>query len=183
MEAEADGDRLTAEDVLMTALLLLATGHETTRNLRGNGVLALLRCPMQLHRLRQEPGLRESAVHEMLRYDAPVQLDGRIARRNTTVGDQPIAEGQRVVVLIGAAYRDPDAFDRTNVFDIGRADRRHLAFGRGIHYCLGSPLTLLEGRLAVTALLDWFPTLRLLEEPTYLDTVVLRGLRSLWVGR
>ena len=183
VKAEADGDRLSAEDVLMTALLLLIAGHETTRNLLGNGVLALLRYPMQLHRLRQDPGLRESAVHEMLRYDAPVQLDGRIARRNTTVDDQPIAEGQRVVVLIGAANRDPEAFDRPNVFDIGRADRRHLAFGRGIHYCLGSPLALLEGRLAVTALLDRFPTLRLLEEPTYLDTVVLRGVRSLWVGR
>jgi len=146
---EESGDRLTREELLMTLMLLLVAGHETTRNLIGNGMLALLRNPDQLQRLRDNPELLESAVHELLRYDAPVQLDSRVVQEDLEIGGKRIRKGQRVIGLIGAANRDPRAFAEPNLLDIGRDDRSHLSFGRGIHYCLGSSLAVLEGRIAL----------------------------------
>ena len=178
---EEAGDRLTREELLMTLMLLLVAGHETTRNLIGNGMLALLRNPDQLQRLRDRPELMESAVHELLRYDAPVQLDSRVVQEDLEIGGKRIRKGQRVIGLIGAANRDPEAFASPNRLDLGRGDKTHLSFGRGIHYCLGSPLALLEGRIAFATLLRRFSSIRLAAEPEHLDVVVLRGVRELWL--
>lgn len=178
---EEAGDRLTREELLMTLMLLLVAGHETTRNLIGNGMLALLRNPDQLQRLRDHPELLESAIHELLRYDAPVQLDSRVVREDLEIGGKRIRKGQRVIGLIGAANRDPEAFARPNLLDIGRDDRSHLSFGRGIHYCLGSSLAVLEGRIALASLLRRFSSIQLAAEPEHIDVVVLRGVRELWI--
>lgn len=178
---EEAGDRLTREELLMTLMLLLVAGHETTRNLIGNGMLALLRNPEQLQRLRDHPELLESAIHELLRYDAPVQLDSRVVQEDLEIGGKRIRKGQRVIGLIGAANRDPEAFVEPNLLDIGREDRSHLSFGRGIHYCLGSSLAVLEGRIALAELLRRFSSIQLAAEPEHIDVVVLRGVRELWI--
>ena len=179
--AEDEGDRLTHEELLATLLLLLVAGNETTRNLIGNGTLALVRNPDQLERLRNEPGLIDSAINEMLRYDSPVQLDGRMATEEVEIGGKRIKPGQRVICLLGAANRDPSVFANPDVFDIGRQEASHIAFGRGIHYCLGAPLAVLEGRIAFSSLLKRFSSIRLLSEPEYREQVVLRGVKELWV--
>ena len=179
--AEENGEQLSREDLLINLVLVLAAGNETTRNLIGNGSLALLQNPAELQRLRDNPGLLDSAIDELLRYDSPVQLDGRIARERLEIGGKRIAAGQRVICLLGAANRDPEVFPNPAVLDIGRSAASHVAFGRGIHYCLGSPLARLEARVAFTALLRRFKSLRLAAEPRYRNQVTLRGLEELWV--
>ena len=179
--AEDEGDRLTHEELLATLLLLLVAGNETTRNLIGNGTLALVRSPAQLERLRNEPDLIDSAINEMLRYDSPVQLDGRMATEDVEIGGKLIKPGQRAICLLGAANRDPSVFTNPDVFDIGRQEASHIAFGRGIHYCLGAPLAMLEGRIAFASLLKRFLSVRLLSEPEYREQVVLRGVKELWI--
>ena len=179
--AEEEGDRLTHEELLATLLLLLVAGNETTRNLIGNGTLALVRNPDQLERLRNEPDLIDSAINEMLRYDSPVQLDGRMATEEVEIGGKLIKPGQRAICLLGAANRDPSVFTNPDVFDIGRQEASHIAFGRGIHYCLGAPLAILEGRIAFSSLLNRFSSVTLLSEPEYREQVVLRGVKELWI--
>ena len=181
LAAEEEGDRLSREELLSTMVLILVAGNETTRNLIGNGMLALLRHPGQLRRLRNAPELLEPAVDELLRYDSPVQIDGRVAREDLEVGGKRLRQGQRVLGLIGAANRDPDAFDNPDALDIGRGKKSHLSFGRGIHYCLGASLALLEARVAFRGLLERFPSIRLAAEPRYRDGIVLRGVESLWI--
>ena len=181
LAAEEEGDRLTHDEMLSVMLLILVAGNETTRNLLGNGMLALLRNPDQLLRLRDEPSLLDSAVDELLRYDSPVQLDDRAVRVNVEIGGKSIRAGQRVVAMIGAANRDPEMFDDPETLDIGRHAKSHLSFGRGIHYCLGAALAVLEARIAFASLLDRFPSIRLAAEPRYRDGVVLRGLDQLWI--
>ena len=179
--AEDEGDRLTHEELLATLLLLLVAGNETTRNLIGNGTLALMRNPGQLARLRSKPDLLDSAINEMLRYDSPVQLDGRMAVEEIEIGGKRIKPGQRAICLLGAANRDPSVFTNPDVFDIGRQEGSHIAFGRGIHYCLGAPLAVLEGRVAFSSLLKRFSSIKLLSEPEYREQVVLRGVKELWI--
>ena len=181
LAAEEEGDRLTREELLSTMLLILVAGNETTRNLIGNGMLALLRHPDQLRRLRQEPGLLEPAVDELLRYDSPVQLDGRVVRENLEMGGRRLRAGEKVIGLLGAANRDPAAFDSPDALDIGRKEGSHLSFGRGIHYCLGASLAVMEARIAFRGLLDRFAAIRLAAEPRYRDGIVLRGVDSLWI--
>ncbi len=181
MNAEEEGDRLTHEELLATLMLLLVAGNETTRNLIGNGTLALLRNPDQLQRLRDNPEMLDTAINELLRYDSPVQLDGRIVREEVEIDGNLIRPGQRVLCAIGAANRDPAVFANPNVLDIGRREKSHIAFGRGIHHCLGAPLAMLEGRVAFSALLDRFPSMTLIEEPEFREQVVLRGVEELWV--
>ena len=181
LAAEEEGDRLTREEMLAVMLLILVAGNETTRNLIGNGMLALLRNPAELRRLREDPGLLDSAVEELLRYDSPVQLDDRTVREDVEIGGKSIRAGKRVVAIIGAANRDPEVFDDPETLDIGRGDKSHLAFGRGIHYCLGAALAVLEARIAFASLLDRFPSIRLAAKPRYRDNVVLRGLDELWI--
>ena len=181
MAVEDAGDRLTHDELLATLLLLLVAGNETTRNLIGNGTLALIKHPDQMARLRDDPDLMESAIHEMLRYDSPVQLDGRDAVEDVEIGGKRIRAGQRVISSLGAANRDPSAFTNPNALDISRAEKSHISFGRGIHHCLGAPLAVLEGRIAFAGLLERFASFTLLAEPRYRDQVVLRGVRELWV--
>ncbi len=163
--------------------LLLVAGNETTTNLIGNGMLALLRHPEQLERLRQDPSMIPSAVEELLRFDSPVQTDFRRALEDCEVNGFPVRRREEIVAVLGAANRDPEVFEYPDRLDVGRREIKHLSFGRGIHHCLGAPLARLEGRIVLEELLQRFSSIRLLNErPRFHDTVVLRGLRSLPIG-
>ena len=181
LAAEEEGDRLTREELLSTMLLILVAGNETTRNLIGNGMLALLRHPDQLQRLRYQPELLEPAVDELLRYDSPVQLDGRVVREDLEMGGKRLRAGQRVIALLGAANRDPAVFENPEALDIGRKEKSHLSFGRGVHHCLGASLAVLEARIAFRGLLERFESVRLVSQPRHRDGIVLRGVESLWI--
>jgi len=181
--AEEAGDRLTKDELFGTCSLLLVAGHETTVNLIGNGTLALLRHPDQWRRLCEERGLAANAVEELLRYDSPVQLTSRAALRDVTYKGRTLPRGAFVAFLLGAANRDPAQFADPWRLDLGRANPRHLAFGGGIHYCLGAPLARLEGEIAFGTLARRLPNLTLAgPEPTYRDNMTLRGLERLEVG-
>lgn len=173
--AEEEGEKLTHRELINTLTLLLVAGNETTRNLIGNGILALLRHPEQMQRLRDHPELVDSAVQEFLRYDAPVQLDARTCTSPVEFGGCEVRRGHIVIGAIGAANRDPEAFPEPDRLDIGRQDSSHLAFGRGIHYCLGAPLAVMEAKIAFSALLERYTSMRLTEEPRARKQVVLRG--------
>jgi cytochrome P450 len=178
--AEENGDVLSEHELLVMCNLLLVAGHETTVNLLGNGLLALLTHPETMAELRARPALTESAVEELLRFDSPVQFTGRVAVEEAEIGGRTIAPRQSVVAMLGAANRDPDQFPSPDRLDLARSPNLHLAFGRGIHFCLGAPLARLEGQIALTAMLQRFPRMRLGDAGARLrDTVVLRGLSSL----
>ncbi len=179
VEAEEQGDRLSGPELLAMGVLLLVAGHETTVNLIGNGINALLAHPDQLARLRDEPELIEPAVEELLRYDSPVQLTGRVALEELELGGRRVEPGQMLMLLLGAANRDPRVFAEPERLDLGRDPNPHLAFGRGIHFCLGAPLARLEGQIAIRELVRRFPTLRLAGTPERRPTVTLRGFASL----
>ena len=182
-QAEEEGDRLTEREVLIMLRLLLVAGNETTTNLVGNGMLALLRHPEQLAALRSDPALIPSAVEELLRFDSPVQVDVRYALDDCDVNGFPLRRGDGVVMLLGAANRDPGRFPAPDRLDVGRGAQNHLAFGRGIHHCLGAPLARLEGRVVLETLLERFGSLRLLDpRPAFRNSVVLRGLHALPVS-
>ncbi|MEV3992587.1 cytochrome P450 [Streptomyces sp. NPDC049837] len=178
-----DGDRLSAAELRAMAYLLLIAGHETTVNLISNGVRALLNHPDQLAALRADFGLLDGAVEEMLRYDGPVETATmRFAREPVPVADTVIPPGATVLVGLAAGDHDPARFPDPDRFDIRRDTAGHLAFGHGIHYCLGAPLARLEGRIAVRSLLERFPTLSLDPEAGPLDWMpglLIRGVRRL----
>ncbi|MFJ4715444.1 cytochrome P450 [Streptomyces sp. NPDC088785] len=178
-----DGDRLSAAELRGMAFLLLVAGHETTVNLIGNGVRALLDHPDQLAALRADMSLLDGAVEEMLRYDGPVETaTHRFTTEQLEIGGTVIPAGVPVLIAIGDADRDPERFPDAGRFDIRRAPRGHLAFGHGIHYCLGAPLARLEGRIALRSLLDRCPDLALAEAPdSWLPGVLMRGVRTLRV--
>jgi cytochrome P450 len=181
VQAEEAGDRLSESELGANVVQLLIAGHETTQNLIANGLWALLRHPEQLARLREDPELVPAAVEELLRYDSPVQFATRIAREDVEVGGATIPRGARVMVLLGAANRDPARFAEPDALDVERPDRGHLAFGHGPHFCLGNALARLEGDVALRALTA-LPDLRAAgEAPRYRDTAMLRGLRELHV--
>lgn len=178
VEAEEEGDKLTADETKVMLRPLLAAGNETTTNLLGNGMRALLDHPEQLALLRERPELAGAAVEELLRYDSPVQVDGRTAVRDAEVGGTTVKAGTRVAPLIGSANRDPAKFDRPGELDITRSDIGNISFGRGIHHCLGAPLARLEGRVALEVLLERFEDVRFgARRPVFRPTIVLRGLR------
>ena len=180
VEAEEEGDKLTADETKVMLRLLLAAGNETTTNLIGNGLRALLRHPEQLALLRERPELAGAAVEELLRYDSPVQVDGRIAVKDTEVGGTTVEAGTRVAPLLGSANHDPTRFRRPAELDITRSDVGNISFGRGIHHCLGAPLARLEGRVALEVLLERFEDIRFgSRRPVFRRTIVLRGLRHL----
>jgi cytochrome P450 len=181
--AEEAGDRLTEEELLATCVLLFFAGHETTVNLIGNGILALLRHPDQMDRLRKEPRLMPGAVEEMLRYDSPVQRSGRVVLEDLEMNGRFYQKGWRVNLLIGAANRDPAQFADPDRLDVTRANaNQHMSFASGIHYCVGAPLARLEAHLAIAAVLRRYSDLRLAEgRPPYRPTFVLRGLSRLQV--
>ena len=180
---EEQGDRLTEGELLSTCVLLFIAGHETTVNLIGNGLLALLRHRDQLERLLADPGLLGTAVEELLRFDSPVQRTARIINAEVELGGKVLPKGAFVVAAIGAANRDPAHFADPDRLDVARADNRHIAFGFGIHFCLGAPLARVEGQIALQSLLRRMPGLRLTgPEPEWRESSTLRGLKALPVA-
>jgi pimeloyl-[acyl-carrier protein] synthase len=181
--AEEAGDKLNEDELMATCLLLLVAGHETTVNLIGNGSLALLRHPAELRKLRDNPGLITSAVEELLRFDGPVQRTARIPSEDITIGDHTIPKGEMVMPFLGAADRDPAQFPDPDRLDITRGDNRHIAFGMGIHFCLGAPLARMEGQIAINTMLQRLPKLALaIDKPEYRQSLTLRGLQALPVS-
>jgi cytochrome P450 len=177
-----DADEMNDEELIATCVTLLFAGHETTANLIGNGLLALLRAPAQLELLRERPALAERAVEELLRYDSPVQRNRRRATRDLELYGQRIAAEDRVLAFLGSANRDPSVFPDPEVLDIERAAARHMAFGHGIHYCVGAALSRLEAPIALNALLGRFPRMRAAEAPIrWKPNIAFRGLEELQV--
>ncbi len=180
--ARDDEEKLSGDELLAFVVLLLVAGNETTTNLIGNGLLALARNAAQYERLRREPALIPSAIEEMLRYDSPVQMLLRFAQRDTEVGGTRIEAGAVVAVIFGAANRDPAKFSEPEQFDVAREPKDHLAFGDGIHFCIGAPLARLEARIAFEAMVERFGTIALAEPSaplSYRGSFVTRGLREL----
>jgi cytochrome P450 len=182
LEAEADGDRLSPEELLDQVILLYIAGHETTVNLIGNGTYALLRHRAELERWRDDPSLDANAVDELLRYDAPVQFSRRVTTAELEFGDQTIEAGVFVLTCLASANRDAARWgDDAQTLDLARTGAAgHLAFGSGIHHCLGASLARLEGRLAMGSLIRRFPRLELASDaPAWNGRLVLRGLDTL----
>jgi cytochrome P450 len=174
-------DRLSSDELVGTAVLLLMAGHEATVNVIGNGMFALLTHRSEWTRLVADPALLPTAVEELIRFDAPLQLFERTAVAATTVAGYDLKPGDRIAALLGAAARDPLVFDAPDRLDIGRTPNAHLGFGAGIHYCVGAPLARVEIAAALQALATRLPGLRLAEEPERRSEFVIRGLRSLRV--
>jgi cytochrome P450 PksS len=183
LQAEENGDTLREEELFSMMILLIVAGHETTVNLIGNGMLALLQHPEQRALLQAYPSLLPAAIEEMIRYDGPVErATMRFATEDVTLGDQTIPRGDAVSLVLAGADRDPAHFPNPDTFDITRENNRHLGFGLGIHYCLGSALARSEGQIAINTLLQRYPTLRLAAPPEQLKwrTIpILRGLHHL----
>ncbi|MCY1069335.1 cytochrome P450 [Nannocystis sp. RBIL2] len=183
IEAREKDDKLSDAELTAMLFVLLLAGHETTVNLIGNGTLALLEHPEQLALLRAQPELAPAAVEELLRFTNPVQMPSpRFAREDITLHGRTIPRGARVTALIGSANRDEEAFPRADELDLQRTPNRHVAFGHGVHYCVGAPLARLEGRIALETLVSRFPRLRLAvprEQLRWRKTTVLRGLEAL----
>ena len=183
LEPTESGARLTVEEAVGLSTALLFAGHETTVNLIGNGVLALLRNPSELERVRDDPKVAVTAVEELLRYDSPAQLIGRAALEPLDLDGTPIARGDAVALLLGSANHDAERFPEPHRLDVARKPNPHLAFGLGHHFCAGANLSRLEGRAAIPPLLRHFPRLRLgTAAPVWRQTAVLRGLESLPVA-
>jgi cytochrome P450 PksS len=183
VQSEESGDTLNENELISTIFLLIVAGHETTVNLIGNGTLALLQHPDQLHLLQQDPSLLPSAIEELLRYTAPVSISShRWASEDIPLHDQMIHKGEVVFISLVGADTDPQHFSDPTELDITRQVNKHLAFGKGIHVCLGAPLARLEGQIAIGTLLQRLPNLRLANDPTQLTwtpSPILRGLTSL----
>jgi cytochrome P450 len=181
--AEQNGDRLNTRELLSTIILLLVAGHETTVNLIGNGMLALLQNPEQMEQLQRDPQRIKPAVEEILRYVNPVQLVNRYASEELEIAGVKIPRGSHLQLLLASANHDPSyAAADAERLNITREEARHVAFGQGIHYCLGAPLARLEGEIAFGALLRRMPNMRLAITPETLEwrpAVELRGLNSL----
>ncbi|MEX1297014.1 MAG: cytochrome P450 [Candidatus Limnocylindrales bacterium] len=181
VEAEEAGDRLDEAELISMCSTLLIAGHETTRNLIANGMYLLLSRPDDLSRLRADDSLLASAIEEMLRYESPIQRGWRRVAEDTELHDRQLREGDLVYLMLGAANRDPRVFDEPQRFDIARRPNRHAAFGKGIHFCVGAPLSRLEARIAFPALLV-LPGLRLAEgHVRWVESITHRGLESLKV--
>lgn len=158
IQGEADGERLTEAELLHNCIFLLNAGHETTTNLIGNGLQALLDWPAEKRRLLDDPDLIRTAVEEFLRFESSNQLGNRLAVADTEIGGEPVAAGTQITLCIGAANRDPAQFPDPERLDVGRTPNRHLAFGGGAHQCAGLSLARLEGRVAISRFLARFPS-------------------------
>ena len=180
--AQVEGGILSESELLDVCGLLFVAGHETTVNLIGNGMLALLCHPMELRKLHEDPGMLPSAVEELLRWDSPVQRVGRVANTDAEIGRKTIPKGAVVSLILGAANRDPAQFPEPDRLDITRRDNRHLAFGWGARYCLGAPLACVEGQIAIGTLVRRLPKLELASDPPeWRNTIETRGLKELQV--
>ncbi|MBW0104066.1 cytochrome P450 [Pseudonocardia sp. KRD-291] len=180
---DADGARISGDELVGTAALLLMAGHEATVNVIGNGTRALLDHPGQWARLVADPALVPSAVEELIRFDAPLQLFERTALRDTDVAGFPVAAGSRIGALLGAAARDPDAFADPDRLDVGRSPNPHLGFGGGVHYCLGAPLARVEIAATLHALRRLLPDMTAAGDPWRRPRFVMRGYHRLPLGR
>jgi cytochrome P450 len=173
-------EALTDDEVVGTAMLFLFGGHETTTNLIGNGVRALLNHPDQLCRLKESPSLVESAIEEILRYDGPTGASVRVVGSTQTLHGKVLEAGQRVFVMINAANHDARIFDQPEKFDISRSPNLHLTFNYGPHFCMGAPLARLEGQIAISGVLNRLPRLALASRHyEYMDTMIMRGVRKM----
>jgi cytochrome P450 len=183
LRAQREDARFGDEELIANAVLLLFAGHETTTNLIANGVLALFRNPRERARLAAEPALAASAVEEFLRYDGPVQAVTRVAREEVAIGKRRVRRGERLVLVLNAANRDPAQFPEPDRLDIAREPNRHIAFGYGIHFCLGAPLARLEAAIALPRLLARLPELAPAGgAPEWIDSLVFRGMKALPVS-
>ena len=180
LQARVDGDRLSEDEVIANVIVTMVGGMETTTNLIGNGLLALLRHPAQLETLRAHPQLLPSAIEELLRYEPPSQHTARIAPEDCTLGGQPLRKGQAVIAVMAAANRDPLRFADPDTLDLERRDNRHLSFGGGRHFCFGAPLARMEAHLTFAALLHRYPHIALTPGTlAWRDNLGLRGLAAL----
>lgn len=178
--AEEEGDKLSSDECLATCALILGAGHETTTNLLGNSVVALLRNPLERKRLADDPNLIETAVDEFLRYDSPVQATDRVALEDLEIAGTPVKKGSFILLLLGSGNRDPAQFERAEELDLGRQDNRHLAFSQGVHFCLGAQLARVEAQVAIASLLQRFPDFRgPVDPPGWRRSLVLRGPETL----
>lgn len=186
IQAEAEGNKLSQQELIAMIFLLIIAGHETTVNLISNGVLALLEHPEQLKLLREQPTLIKTAIEEFLRYRGPLLLaTQRWAREDTEYEGKRIQRGDHILIALSAANRDEEEFGAADTLDITRRENHHLAFGKGIHYCLGAPLARLEGQIAIGTLVRRFPHLRLNADPqdlTWRPGSLIMGLNTLPVS-
>jgi len=180
IDIEEEGEVLTEEELYAQCIALLFAGHETTRNLIGNGMYTLLQNPEQTAQLREKPELIRSAVEELLRYESPVQFTARVLKEDIEVCGQPIRRGWTVQCMLGAANRDPKQFREPNQLDLKRLNNQHLAFSAGLHFCIGAQLARLEGQIALLNLVQRFPQMKLAgPRPEWASTFGFRGLKSL----
>ncbi len=180
LAAEAEGDRLSETEVFSTLQLLLIAGNETTTNLIGNGLLALMRNPEQFDYLHRHPERVEAALEELLRYDGPVQATSRIALEDLEIDGRRVSKGQNAFVLLGAANRDPAHFADPDRLDVTRDVDDHLGFGHGRHFCLGANLARLEAKYAIRAVVERFPNMKIaIDEPKWRSNPILHGMESL----
>jgi cytochrome P450 len=180
MAAEVNGDRLTEEEVIANCIITMVGGQETTTNLIGNGLVALLRHPEEMQKLRTTAALIPSAVEELLRFESPTQHTGRMAQEDIELGGKTIRKRQAVIAVMGAANRDPERFPDPDQLDLERSDNRHLAFGWAAHFCFGAPLARIEGQIAFETLLRRLPELALEPAPlAWRTNLALRGLTAL----
>lgn len=175
---EESGDQLTEDEIVATCNLLLVAGHETTVNLIANATLAMLRHPARWAALGADASRASAIIEETMRYDPPVQLVGRIAGEDMTIGDIMIPAGDTMLLLLAAAHRDPAANQRPDEFDPDRENIRHIGFGKGPHFCLGAPLARLEASVALSAVTARFPQARLAADPVYKANLTLRGMST-----
>lgn len=176
---EVDGACLPVDDVVSIVILLVVAGHETTANVVGNGLLALLRHPDQLRRWREDATLDRTAVEELLRFDGPVQASQRITLETVEIGGATVPARRMLILCAGAANRDPEAFTNADRLDLGRTVNPHLAFGAGPHFCIGAGLARLEARIMLTTLIRRLPGLRLDGRPVRRPSFTIRGLEAL----
>ncbi len=177
--AEEEGQVLSEEEIFATTILLLVAGNETTTNLIGNCVVALLRNPDQLEYLRADLSRMPAAVEELLRFAGPVQATARVAKEDIDLGGQVVKEGQVAFAFLAAANRDPAKFAEPDRLDLSRNPQDHLSFGDGIHFCLGAPLARAEAQITLRALLERYPHIEFAGDPTWGGTFIIRGVKHL----
>ncbi|WP_322779624.1 cytochrome P450 [Frankia sp. Cas4] len=184
VQAEQEGDRLTEDELVATVVVLLNAGHEASVNCLGNGMVALLSHPEQQRRLIERPAeLAATAAEEFLRFDSPLHLFERTAMADVEIGGVVVRTGERIAALLGSANRDPEVFERADEFDVGREPNPHVAFGGGVHFCVGAPLARVELAIAVRSLMARFPALSFAGTPVRRPTFVQRGWSYLPVTR
>src|SRR5271170_2046997 len=182
IDIEEEGEVLTEEELYAQCIALLFAGHETTRNLIGNGMYTLLKNPQRTAELREKPEMIRSAVEELLRYESPVQFTARVLKEDMEICGQEIRKGWTVLCMLGAANRDPKQFKEPDQLDLRRLNNQHLAFSAGLHFCIGAQLARLEGQVALLKLVQRFPKIKLTgPRPECAPTFGFRGLKSLLV--